>query len=177
MGEAKRGDFAARVAGAGLGLLIAVLIIFSARPAGSAALRAPASIGISVRTGGAVAAAPAAPKRLLVAPRMRPGQRASGRFRLVNQTGRRLEVGLRARPSSSGLEELVRVRLAVRKRRLADTTVNGLRQAPSEPVTLRPGQTARLRITASIERGADIGYAGRRLSLVLATVTPPRRTR
>jgi hypothetical protein len=176
MSAKRRNDLAARASGAVLGLAIALLIVVSARPAGGAAVTAPASVGLSVNTGGAVAAAPATPKPVIHAARIRPGRSVSGRFRLTNQTGRTMEVGLRALPSSTGLEGVVHLRLTA-DRQLSNTTVEGLRKTPSDPVALRPGQTTELRAAAWIEKGADTGYAGRHLGVVLAPVADPRRSK
>ena len=175
MSATKRGDLAARVVGAGLGVGLAALIVLSARPAGTAAVTAPASVSFSVINSGAIAVAPAEPRRFLSAQRLHPGRPVSGVFSLTNQTGRTVAVRLRTDPSGGRLQSLVHLRLmAADQRLLADTKVAALRATPARALSLRPGQTSRLRARAWIEPGADVGYPGRRLDVVL---TPEEHVR
>lgn len=167
-----RTDFAdrlTRVAGAAIGLGIVVAVIFAARPAGGHGGVLPARLRFSVAQDGAVAASPAAPKPLLASGPMRPGSRVEGTLRLRNQTGARLAVALRARPSSTALDGTVEVRLSAAGRTLAAGTLESLRRG-SAPVVLAPGGAAAVRVAAWIPAEVETGYEGRDVSVLLEPI-------
>ena len=149
----------------GAGLVIALVVM--ARPAGGHGGVMPAALRISAAADGAVAVTPADPRPLLASDSLRPGNRAAGTLRLRNQTGSRLNVGLRAEPSSTALDGLARVRISAGDRVLADTTLQELRQGTPARLPLAPGASARLRVVASIPADVETGYEGARVEVRL----------
>lgn len=163
-------DKLTRVVAAAIGLGLVAALIVMARPAGGHGGVLPASLRFTAVQDGAVAVLPAAPRALLDSGPMRPGSRAKGRMRLTNETGKRLQVGIRATPSSTALDGTVHVRLIAAGRRIADTTLQALRQGSSGSVAIAPGGSASVRVIAWIPADVETGYEGRRVFVALATV-------
>lgn len=142
----------------GIGLVAAALV--AVRPAGGHGGVLPASLRMTIAQDGAIAAAPAAPRPFLRGRGLRPGSHVTGTVRLTNQTGKRMSLGLLAKPSSTALDGLAQVRIEAGGRVLADTTLQALREGSAGTVPLAPGAAAKLRITASIPAAAETGYEG-----------------
>jgi hypothetical protein len=104
---------------------------------------------------------------------LRPGgARTSGTFAIRNQTGTTLGVSLRARPDSTALDGLLRVRLAFEGRTLASTTLQGLR-AGSDTVRIPSGATRMLRLEAWLPRDPAGDSAGVPVDVSLVPATTP----
>ena len=167
-----RGDRAARAAGAAHGICLAIALIAIARPASGHGGVLPATLSVAAHQDGAIAISPASPRPLIPSTRMRPGGRARGSLLMTNQTGSRLAVRLRATPSSTGLDGIVRVRVRAGGDALADTTIQGLRQG-SSALTLAAGEARRVRLLAWIPNEIETGYEGRVVSVGLVPVETP----
>jgi hypothetical protein len=162
----------ARVAGAVLGVGLALALLLGSRP-GAAGSPLPASVRVSVTPSGALEIAPSPPRPVLVADSLRPGGRPRvGSFRMRNQTGSDLAIALDARADSTALNGLLRVRVRIGDRTVADTTLEGIRRRPVR-LWLGSGQRARLRLEAWLPEGILGGYEGR---LVQVRLVPAART-
>ncbi len=150
-----------------IGAALVVALLVQARPAGGHGGVLPASLSFFAAPDGAVEAAPAAPRALLESGPLRPGGHAAGTLRLRNQTGSRLAVGLRAEPSSTALDGLVRVRLVAAGRVLADTTLQALRQGTPGRLRLAPGAGTTVRVIARLPAEVVTGYEGRDVTVNL----------
>jgi hypothetical protein len=159
-----------RAIGAAIGFCLVAALIVAARPAGGHGGVLPASLRFTAALDGAVAAEPAAPKPLLVSGPLRPGDRAGGDFSLRNQTGETLAVRLRAQPTSTALDGIAQVRLRNRGATIFEGTLQTLREGTAEPVRLRPGRAARVRVTAWISADVETGYEGRNVAVALEPV-------
>jgi hypothetical protein len=159
-----------RAIGAAVGLGLVAALIVAARPAGGHGGVLPASLRFTAGLDGAVMIEPAAPRPLLESGSMRPGSYASGAVTVTNQTGERLAVRLRAKPSSTALDGTALVRLASGGRTLADGTLQALRQGTAEAIPLQPGGSARVKVIASIPAEVETGYEGRRVAVELEPV-------
>jgi hypothetical protein len=156
-----------RAAGALIGLAIALALLVAARP-GEAGPGLPASVRFDVSPPGELALAPAPPSPALVADSLRPGgQRRAAAFELQNQSGRAMAVSLRGEPDSRSLDGLLRIRLSVGRRVLADTTLQGLRKGSGSVVSLRPGQARRFELRTWIPANVTTGYEGRLVTVHL----------
>ena len=163
---------AARVAGVLLGAGVAVALLIGAKPSASFA-RLPASAAFTVPATGEIAVTPAPGRPFLVARALTPdGPPASARFTIRNQTGETLAVAFRAAAGAHQLDGLLRIRLRAGKRTLANTTLQGLRNA-SASVRLRSGAARSLTLDAWIPDGTN-DYEGRHADIAL---TPTLRTR
>ena len=163
----QRRDMIIRIVAASIGAGVVIALIVMARPAGGHGGVLPASLRFLADQDPEVAVSPAAPRALLDSGPLRPGGLAAGTLRLRNQTGERLAVGLRAEPSSTALDGLVRVRVLARGRVLADTTLQALRQGTPGRMRLAPGAGAAVRVLASLPAEVATGYEGRRVSVQL----------
>jgi hypothetical protein len=151
---------AVRTAGAILGLGLALVLIVVSRP-GAAGSPLPATVRISVAPAGELEVNPTAPSAALVADSLLPGGRpAAGGFRIRNQTGSRLRISFRAKPDSTALDGLVRIRIRVGGRLLADTTLQGVELHPASLV-LASGTGAKLVLEAWMSKDVLSGYEGR----------------
>jgi hypothetical protein len=163
-------DRITRAIAAAIGAAAVVALLVAARPAGGHGGVLPASLRFAAEPDGAVAVTPTAPKALLEATDLRPGDQSAGTMRLRNQTGARLALGLRAEPSSTALNGLAHVRITGRGRVLADTTLQALRQGTPGRVLLAPGAATTLRVVASLPAGTVTGYEGQNVSVNLVPV-------
>jgi hypothetical protein len=166
-------DFAdrlTRIAAAAVGFALVGVLIVTARPAGGHGGVLPASLRFAASQDGAVAIAPAAPKPMLLSGPLRPGSHAEGRMWLRNQTGVSLAVGLRAKPSSSALDGIARVRITAGGEVIADTTLQALRQGTAGRVRLAAGAAALVRVRAWIPAEIETGYEGADVSVALSPV-------
>jgi hypothetical protein len=163
----------ARAAGAAVGIAVAVALLVASQP--SATIRAlPASVDFTLSPPGTLAANPAPPAPLLRATRLEPGtRRTTASFRLQNQSGTTLRVGVRAKPDARSLDGIVRVRIGSGRRLLADTTLQGLRQGTPATVLMRSGASRHFDLEAWIPATVTDGYQGRIVQVALV-VTAPR---
>jgi hypothetical protein len=171
--SASAADRFTRAISAAIGLSLVAALIVAARPAGGHGGVLPASLRFTAGLDGAVAIAPAAPRPLLESGPMRPGSHASGTMTVSNQTGETLAVRLRAKPSSTALDGTAMVRLVSGGRTLVDGTLQALRQGTAAALRLGPGESARVRVTASIPAEVETGYEGRRVAVALEPVEEP----
>jgi hypothetical protein len=155
-----------RAASASVGVAIAAALLVAARP-GATVPGLPASVRFTLMSPGSLQATPAPPAPLLWAPRLEPGGRAVAGFKLRNQSGRTLRIGLRAKPDSTSLDGLVRVRVDSGARVLADTTLQGLRRGSAAAITIRRAAVRRLRLQAWIPGTVTDGYQGRIVKVAL----------
>lgn len=161
-----------RVAGAAIGVGLALALLVVSRP-GAAGSPLAAAVRVEVASVGELEVRPGPPRAVLVASALRPGgKRATDDFLLRNQTGADLAVDLLTRPDSTALDGLLRVRAWENGRLLADTTLEGLRARPL-PLGLASGQRARLRLQVWLPREVLSGYEGR---LVEVSLVPEVRT-
>ncbi|MGD9736552.1 MAG: hypothetical protein AB7V58_13260 [Solirubrobacterales bacterium] len=162
----------ARGAGVLLGVGLAAFLLLSSRP-GAAGSPLAATVRVAVAPTGELEISPAPPQPALVAPSLRPGgERAAGGFGLRNQTGSGLAVALKAEANSSALNGLLRVRVGVGGRQVADTTLEGLRRRPLR-LRLDSGQGTHLRLEAWLPKDVLGGYEGRLVTVSLV----PKATR
>jgi hypothetical protein len=91
---------------------------------------------------------------------LRPGGTLSGELDIVNQTGRRLAVRLRALPDSKDLDRLLVVDVRAGSARLFHGRLGGLR-TKTPAFRLDSGRKTGLRVRASLPAGLAAGYAGR----------------
>lgn len=159
-----------KIVAAAIGACIVIALIAVAQPAGGHGGILPASLSFSATQDGAVSVSPAAPKPLLQTGPLRPGDRAGGRFVVRNQTGERLDVRLRATPSSTALDGIAQVRLASAGRTIAETTLQALRAGSEGALALAPGAAAVVAITVSIPAEIESGYEGSNVAVSLAPV-------
>lgn len=162
------GDKLARALGLALGLGLVVVTIVVAAPVGGHGGVLPASVQFEAAQDGAIAVSPATPRSVLRATSMRPGSRTSGKLVLSNQTGEEIAVGLRAAPSSTALDGLLRVRIESAGEVLFDNTLQILREGSEGRVELGPGESRKLRVKASIPADTETGYEGASVDVTLA---------
>jgi len=167
-----------RIAGAILGACVAVVVVVMALPSAGSGGVLPATVDLSVRSGGAVAAAPAAPNVVLHAANLRPGNGAAlARFDLDNEAGRPAMVSFEAVPTSTELDSLARISVRLEGRRVLDATIGELRQGALGAVALRPGEQRTLLVTARIPVEIETGYEGRKVGVELVPVAREGRQR
>ena len=156
----------ARLAGALLGVGLAVALLVASRP-GAAISPAPASVRFELAPRGELETTPAPPRPVLVARGLRPaGPRAGAALAIRNQTGEALALALRAKADTTALDGLLRLRLREGARVLADTTLEGLGLRPAR-LRLGSGQRARLRLEAWLPAEVLSGYEGARVEVSL----------
>lgn len=107
----------------------------------------------------------------LDAKNLRPGGAPqNGAISIRNQTGKTLQVTLRALPAARDLDELLSVELqtgsAAATKTLFRGTLGGLRSW-TKPLRLRSGETAPLRLRVSIPASVNSGYVARIESIPL----------
>ncbi len=161
----------AQLAGAVLGAGIAVATIVMALPAAGHGGVPAARLEASALSTGPVSASAGGPAPFLRAAGLRPAGRArTARLELVNESGARLAVRLRARLSSTALDGLVRLRLRAGRRVVFDATLSELRAAGTRPFWLPREAHRSLQATAWIPGEVETGYEGRvvRLELIPA---------
>jgi hypothetical protein len=157
----------ARLAGLLVGAGIVAVLVLASRPTASVPwLTARASF--SVATTGELEVVPASPGPVLVARSLRPGgMRSVAGFEVRNQTGETLDVGLRARPDSTALDGLLRVRLSAGGATLANTTLQGLGHGSATGVRIPSGASRRLRLEAWLPGTVGPGYEDRQVDVSL----------
>jgi hypothetical protein len=167
----RKGHLALRAAAAALGAAAAlVLLVGSGAVAGGPPHYAAA--GVSAAPTGELAVSPAT-RPFLSAPSLRPGGAAvAGTFTVRNQTGSTLSVSFRARPDSTLVDGLLRVRVRSAGRTLAATTLQGLRRGTA-PLRMAPGATRRVTVSVSLAADAALEQAGGAVAVLLAPRSAP----
>jgi hypothetical protein len=156
----------ARVAGVLLGAGVALLLLIASRPSANFA-RLPASASFTIPLTGELEVTPAAPRPVLKAPALMPGDPpAVASFTVRNQTGTTLAVGFRAHAAARDLDGLLRIRLRAGNRMLADTTLQGLRGGSASTLRLRSGAALAVSVQAWIPDGLN-DYEGRDVAVDL----------
>lgn len=168
-------DRITRIAAVALGAAIVFVIVMLARPAGGHGGILPASLRVAVSQDGALVVSPAAPKPVLEDARLRPGAHAGGELRLRNQTGERLAVRLRAEPSSTALDGILRVRIEAGGQSVFDSTLQALRQGTEDAVLIGAGRAAPVHVSAWIPATEATGYEGRQVDVLLMPEESPVR--
>jgi len=150
----------ARLAGFAVGAALAAALLLASRPAAGGAA-AGADVSVYANQTGELAVSPPGPNTFVDAPRLHPGQSASGSFRLTNQTGMAEAIGLAAAPSSHRLDETLSMRLTSRGRTLANGTLAALSASGERKLVLGPGETSKVTATVSLapNAGADAAAA------------------
>jgi hypothetical protein len=167
MSAADFDDRITRIAAVALGAAIVLVVVLLARPAGGHGGVLPASLRVSASQDGALAVSPAPPKPVLEDARLRPGAHAGGELRLRNQTGERLAVRLRAEPTSTALDGILRVRIEAGGESIFDSTLQALREGTEDAIRLGPGRAAAVRVSAWIPATEATGYEGRHVDVLL----------
>jgi hypothetical protein len=148
----------ARILGIGLGIALAAAALLSWRvPGGEHTLGA--DVRFEALQTGPVGVAPIQP--FASSPSLLPGSAVSGDVSLRNQTGTPLALRLRALPSTSDLNSLLRVRVSAGARSLYDGSLGGLRSAGTSPLRLAPGRSAAVHVTAALPASVRSGFEGR----------------
>lgn len=168
-------DRITRIAAIAIGAAIVLAIVLSARPAGGHGGVLPASLRVTASQDGAISITPAAPEPVLEDARLRPGGHARGELLLRNQTGERLAVRLRAEPSSTALDGILRVRIEAGGEEVFDSTLQALRQGTAGPIRIGPGEAVEARVSAWIPAIEATGYEGRDVDVLLAPEEGPAR--
>jgi hypothetical protein len=162
---------AVRVAGALVGVGLALALLFASRP-GAVGSPLAAAARVEVAPVGELEVTPAPPRPVFAADSLRPGGPAAvGGFGVRNQTGEDLAVALAASANSTALDGLLRLRVEAAGQVLASSTLQGLRARPLR-LRLASGEEARLRWRAWLPGSILSGYEGR---LVEVTLTPEVR--
>jgi len=165
LGESRR---LPRFAGALVGAGIAVAVVVLALPSGGHGGVLPASVDVTVRSDGALAAQPAAPSVVLHSASLRPGTPAAeASFDLVNEAGQPLTAALRAIPSSTELDSLARVQLVADGRTFGDMTIGELRRGTPISLVIASGERRHVRLAIEIPASVETGYEGRHVDLQL----------
>ena len=155
-----RGDTALRVLGLILGLAAAASLVAASRiPAGTGTLGA--DVLFSTAPTGELAVSPTGP--FLSATNLIPdaGNDPSGSVRLTNQTGIGLIVQVHGVPSSGDLDQALLVRVATPQASLFDGTLGQFRSWSTGTLTLAPGETVELEVTAGLDGDAGQDWSGR----------------
>ncbi len=153
-----RTETLARRAGLAAGLaLAAALVVVGRVPGGNGTLGA--DLIVAARPRGVLGVRPAGP--FLEAPGLRPGEVARGALDIVNQAGVDLAVRVRALPSSTGLDDLLRIVIDAGPDRLFVGTLGELRTWSRRTVRLAPGQARTLAVRAWLPASVGEGYEGR----------------
>jgi hypothetical protein len=115
---------------------------------------------------------------VLISRTLRPGgSLAEARFEVHNQTSKTLELGFRAKASSSALDGLLMIQISGDGQRLADTTLQGLRHGTPTHMLIASGQTCSVRLQAWLPREITVGYEGQLVAVsLLPTVSPGAHT-
>lgn len=157
---------AARLAGAALGVGLAVALLLASRP-GAVSSPLPATVRVDVAPVGELEVDPSPTRPVLLADALRPGGRgAAGSFQVRNQTGDDLTIDLKATADSTALDGLLRLKLGTPGRLLADSTLEGVRRR-SPRLPLASGQRVRLRLEVWLPKDVLNGYEGRSVEVSL----------
>jgi hypothetical protein len=157
----------ARAIGAVLGLGLAAAIVLVARPSASGA-GLTATVRFSIPPSAELATSPPAPRPVLVADSLRPGEgEAAGSFLLHNQTSRAMTLDFLARPSGTALNGLLQVRLTAAGQTLASGALQGMLGGSTGSLRLPSGATRRLELEVWMPSSVGDGYEGRLIHVSL----------
>lgn len=149
------------------GAAAAALFLIASRPAANFA-RLPARVTIVVPVTGVLEVVPSAPRSVLPLTTLSPDAGPqTGTFVIRNQTSATMRLGFRAAADSRDLDGLLRIRLSAGRRRLADATLQGLRQGSTQTVSLASGASTRVTVLAWIPKDVGDGYVGRQADVSL----------
>jgi hypothetical protein len=135
-----------------VGVAAAAALLLASRPA-SGGTAVGADVSVYANQTGELAVSPPGPKPLLEAPALRPGDSASGHFRVANQTGVRERIRLEATPSAHSLDRTLTVRLSSEGRALGRGLLGSYES--TRRLVLDPGQAAD--VTAHVSLPQDAG--------------------
>src|SRR5689334_24342338 len=148
----------ARLAGTLVGVAAAAALLLAIRPA-SGGTAVGADVSVYANQTGELAVSPPGPKTLLDAPALRPGNSASGHFRVANQTGVRERIRLEAAPSAHTLDRALTLRLSSQGRMLSRGPIGSFEA--TRRLVLDPGHSAEVRARVSLpdDAGPDVAAA------------------
>jgi hypothetical protein len=173
MESAKRIESYVRRAGMLVGIaLVAVVVLAFRVPDGSGTLGSDVIFSISPT--GELGVSRSGP--FMSATGLRPGGSLKGQVDVLNQTGKRLAVRLRALPDAKDLDRLLVVDVRAGESLLYHGPLAGLRKQ-TRAFRIDSGQERALRLRASLPARLRDGYAGRieTVSLELASTVEGRR--
>jgi hypothetical protein len=157
----------ARAIGAVLGLGLAAAIVLIVRPSASGA-GLTATARFSIPPSGELATSPPAPRQILVADSLRPGEgRSAASFVLHNQTPRAMMLSFTARPSGTALDGLLQVRLTAAGQTLASGALQSMLHGSTGTLQLRSGSSRQLELETWMPAGVGDGYEGRLIHVSL----------
>jgi hypothetical protein len=148
----------ARLAGTLVGVAAAAALLLASRPA-SGGTAVGADVSVYANQTGELAVSPPGPKPLIDARALRPGDIASGHFRVANQTGVRERIRLEATPSAHSLDGALTVRLSSQGRTLGGGLIGSFEA--TRGLVLDPGRSADVRARVSLpdDAGPDVAAA------------------
>jgi hypothetical protein len=161
----------ARLAGVLAGVALAAALLLAGRPA-SGGETVGADVSVYANQTGELAVSPAGPARFVNDPLMRPGQSASGRFRVTNQTGVTESIRLAALPSAHDLDGSLDLRLASNGETLVDGSLASLAKPGGTPLVLWPGESRTVSVTVSLSPAASDEVAAAALVEIAVTFEP-----
>jgi hypothetical protein len=165
--EPNRHPHIARAIGALLGLGLALAIVLVARPSASGA-GLTATVRFSIPPSGELATSPPAPRPILVADSLRPGEgTASASFTLHNQTPSAMTLNFLAHLSGTALDGLLQVRLTAPGQVLASGALQGMLGGSTGSLRLPSGATRRLELEVWMPATVGDGYEGRLIHVSL----------
>lgn len=157
METGKRIESYVRRAGIAAGIaLVAVVVLAFRVPDGSGTLGADVIFAISPTGELGVSR----PGPFMTTTGLRPGGTLAGAVEVANQTGRRLQVRLRARPESRDLDRLLRVEVRAGRAVVYRGRLGGFRRT-TRAFVLESGHKRELHVRASLPAGVHRGYTGR----------------
>jgi hypothetical protein len=162
----------ARLAGTLVGVAAAAALLLASRPA-SGGTAVGADVGVDANQTGELAVSPPGPAKAIDAPALRPGDSATGRFRIANQTGVRERIRLIPSPSEHSLDRALSLRLASRARTLGDGPLGSF--AARRPLVLDPGQAAYVNAKVSLAPEAGSGVAAALVDVAIGFRLEPVR--
>jgi hypothetical protein len=152
-----------RRAGFAAGLVLVVVLVLAFRvPDGRGTLGADVIVAISPT--GELGVSRSGPFLTVVG--LRPGGALTGEVAVHNQTGKRLDVRLRALPDGKDLDRLLVVDVRAGKARIFHGPLGALRTR-TQAFRLVPDAKRSLRVRASLPAGLRSGYAGRIQTITL----------
>ena len=162
-----RYPYVARAIGAILGLGLAAAIVLIVRPSASGT-GLTATVRVSIPPSAELEISPSPPQPVLVADSLRPGEgRKAASFTLQNQTPRAMELNFIARPSGTGLNGLLQVRLTAAGQTLTTGALQGMLRGSAKSLRLPSGSTRQLRIETWMPASVGDGYEGRLIHVSL----------
>ena len=173
MGSQKsdRGTRIARWSGLSAGLVVVIVALYAWRVPASPGPMPGANVMFVAGPTGELEVSPTG--RFLAGSDLRPaGRMITGTLAIRNQTGRKLDVRLRALPNLDDLDHLLQVEVSGSEGVLFRGDLGGLREW-TDPITLRRGQGQSLSFQAWLVPEATSGYEGDDASVTMEFLSSP----